>query len=86
MWKSSLTVATALLLSACASNQDRLMDAQVRPGEHADCLVGGSTSEAERLSGSPSARAKRCEPESSIGWSSESRKNTMEVDFKNKHD
>ena len=86
MWKASLIVASALLLSACASNADRLMDAQVRPGEHADCLVGGERTDVERAGGARSMRDRRCNPEGELSWGSDSRKGSMDVDFKKKHD
>ena len=85
MWKSSAVVAIVLLLSACASNKDRLMDAQVRPSERAGCLVGGEP-EGARAGGTRSMRDRHCNPDGELSWSSGSRKGGMDVDFKRKHD
>jgi hypothetical protein len=83
----------AVGLSACASS-DRLMDANVRSSDHADCLVGNDqllerdTHDRRDNSGAGSTlRSKRCNPEQGIRWSSDdSTKEPMNVDFKKKND
>lgn len=83
----------AMGLSACASS-DRLMDANVRSSDHADCLVGNdqllerdSKDRRDTSSGVRTLRAKRCTPDQGVGWSSDSsRKEPMNVDFKKKND
>ncbi|SBV36413.1 conserved exported hypothetical protein [uncultured Stenotrophomonas sp.] len=86
MLKHVCAAMVMLGLSACASS-DRLMDADVRPADRADCLVGNDRLDAERASGARSLRDKRCNPDDSLNWTiGQPRKDAMEVDFKKKHD
>lgn len=83
----------AVGLSACTSS-DRLMDANVRPSDHADCLVGNdqllerdTKERRDTGSGVRTLRAKRCTPEQVEGLSSDSSKTEpMNVNFKKKND
>ena len=78
-------VVAVLALSGCAS-QDRMMDAGVRPGDRADCLVGNDPLD-DGSKGMRSARHERCQPDRALKWSSEqSRGQPMEVDFRKKND
>ncbi len=86
MLKRMGVVVAVLALSACTSSE-RLMDAGVRPSDRADCLVGNDPLDTERNSGVRSLRNKRCDPDDSLNWTlGQSRKDSMEVDFKKKHE
>jgi hypothetical protein len=86
MLKQLCGAVVVLALSACA-NSERLMDASVRPSDHADCLVGRERGEPVGKGASPSMRSRRCNPDDSLNWTiGTSRKDAMEVDFKKKHD
>ncbi|HBK47357.1 MAG TPA: hypothetical protein DDZ67_13175 [Xanthomonadaceae bacterium] len=75
-----------LALSACAGSE-RLMDAGVRPTDHADCLVGNDPHDSERSSGVRSLRDRRCDPDDRLNWTvGQSRKDSMDVDFRNEHE
>lgn len=85
MLKQLCGLVAVLALSACA-NSERLMDANVRPSDHADCLVGTERGEPLAKGVSPAMRSRRCNPDD-LNWSSDqSRKDAMEVDFKKMHD
>lgn len=76
----------ALLLgvSACSSDE-RLMDAQVRPSDRAECVVGNDEIDVERSASHRSLRHERCNPDASLKWSNgQSRDKPMEVDFRKK--
>ncbi len=78
---------SALALAACADNA-RWGDANLRPGERPECLVGEDDSALPpRADGlAASQRRQRCHPQRSLQWSS-ARSDTqpMQVDFR-KHD
>ncbi|MGE8219684.1 MAG: hypothetical protein ACN6OU_08020 [Stenotrophomonas acidaminiphila] len=75
-----------LALSGCA-NSERLMDAGVRPSDHADCLVGAGPAEPVPRGAAPSMRSRRCNPDEGLNWTiGSSRSETVDVDFKKKHD
>ncbi|MGX9719505.1 hypothetical protein [Stenotrophomonas acidaminiphila] len=86
MLKQLCGVVAVLALSGCA-NSERLMDASVRPSDHADCLVGNTRADAQDKNATPSMRSRRCNPDDSLNWTiGQSRRDAMEVDFTKKHD
>ena len=60
MLKQLCGAVVVLALSACA-NSERLMDASVRPSDHADCLVGRDRGEPVGKGASPSMRSRHSE-------------------------
>ena len=70
----------ACVLCGCATD-DRLMDANVRPSDRADCLVGNDELDVERKAGTRSVRHQRCNPDQGLKWSNKSSREPMEVDF-----
>ena len=84
MIKSMAMMLMLVGLSACASH-DRLMDAQVRPSDLAECTVGDDDTAIKDPEMVRSPRDRRCRPDEGLKWSSgQSRGTPMDVDFRKK--
>jgi len=76
--------ALAPTLAACAENARR-DEADLRPGERPECLVGEDASALPRRADglAASQRQQRCHPQESLQWSGERRDDRpMNVDFR----
>ena len=72
-------------IAACSSTDERLMDASVRPGDRAECLVGNDEIDVEGRASNRSLRHQRCHPDQGLKWSNrDTRDKPIEVDFRKK--